>query len=285
MLPLLFFFVASFYVNTSTQSTGGVEKAPYTMDYNYRDTAYEMAGIPTPPPSDILKEQPTSPSSQKIIKTGHLAMEVDSIDRTYDEIQKVVINVDGYISKALFNYHYDTSQDSQYGTLSIRVPVERFAEATALIKMLANKVTVDTMVGEDVTEEYTDLNAQIKNLEATEAELRELFNRTGDVAEILQVQRELANVRGQIEVKKGRMQYLEERAALSTIEITMVEHTDKPIVNEEWNVSEIVRLAATELVDSLQKLIAMVVYGVIVFGPYALVLGGVLLLVRKLMKK
>ena len=68
----------------------------------------------------------------------------------------------------------------------------------------------ESTTGQDVTEQYTDLDSQLRNLEASEAQLLELMKQAGTVEEILKVQQELTNTRGQIEQIKGQMQYLEQ---------------------------------------------------------------------------
>lgn len=225
-----------------------------------------------------------SPDTQMIIQSGSLAVDVFNVEESSTAIKGVATSLGGFVTQATIN-SYNTYSDEKYGTIVLRVPAERFDEAITQIKNIAEKVTSENIIGKDVTEEYTDLNAQLRNLEATENELRELFDRTGSVEQILQVQRELSNVRGQIELKKGRIQYLEESAALSSITVTLTETAAAPLVNEDWDIGEIARDAVRDLVASFQNLLGGVTHVVIVWGPYLLIVGGAALLVYRRVRK
>jgi hypothetical protein len=82
-------------------------------------------------------------------------------------------------------------------------------------------VVSETSTSQDVTEEYTDLSSQLKNLQVQEEQLRTLMDRATTVDETLTVQRELGQVRGEIEKTQGRMNYLSHRADLSSITVTL----------------------------------------------------------------
>jgi molybdopterin converting factor small subunit len=86
---------------------------------------------------------------------------------------------------------------------------------------MAVDVKSETTSGQDVTEQYTDLASRLRNLEASEAQLLELMKQAGKVDEILQVQRELTNTRGQIEQIKGHMQYLQQSSDLALINVSL----------------------------------------------------------------
>ncbi len=106
------------------------------------------------------------------------------------------------------------------GNISFRVRAENFDQAMAALHNLADDVRSESTSGQDVTEEYVDLNARLTNLQAAEAQLLKLMEQAGDVSDILAVQQELVQTRGEIEQTKGRMQYLEQSAAMSLIQVT-----------------------------------------------------------------
>ena len=86
--------------------------------------------------------------------------------------------------------------------------------------MLGEEVTTDTVSGQDVTEEYVDLQSRERNLLAAEQSLLDLYNRARDVQDALSIQRELTGVRGQIEQIQGRMQYLKKSSDSSQISLS-----------------------------------------------------------------
>jgi hypothetical protein len=88
---------------------------------------------------------------------------------------------------------------------------------------MADEVTYENISANDVTEEYIDLSAKLKNLEATEEQLLEIMKKAEKVEDILAVQRELTNTRDEIERTKGRMQYLEQTSETSLIEVQLTQ--------------------------------------------------------------
>jgi hypothetical protein len=91
------------------------------------------------------------------------------------------------------------------------------------LRGMADEVTAENTSAQDVTQEYTDLNSTLTNLQATEAQLLEIMKKAVTVDEILAVQTQLTNTRGQIETTKGRMQYLEQTSATSLITISLTQ--------------------------------------------------------------
>ena len=109
------------------------------------------------------------------------------------------------------------------GNITVRVLAEYFDNAMSELRDMAVDVTSESSTSKDVTEEYVDLTAKLDNLEATEKQLLVIMEKAETVEDILDVQRELTNVRGEIEQTKARMQYLEQTSATSLIEIYLVQ--------------------------------------------------------------
>jgi plastocyanin len=101
------------------------------------------------------------------------------------------------------------------------VDARQFNDTIQALRNMAVDVKSESTTGEDVTGQYTDLNSRLRNLEASEAQLLDLMKRAGTVPDILEVQRELTNTRGQIEQIKGQMQYLEQSSSLALINASL----------------------------------------------------------------
>jgi hypothetical protein len=126
-------------------------------------------------------------------------------------------------------------------------------------------VTTDTVRGEDVTEEFVDLESRERNLLAAEQSLLELYNRAQSVNDALSIERELANIRGQIEQVQGRIQYLEERTATSQITVS-IQPVARPAPSPPaWNPARVVEQAWNASLGVLQAL-ATVILSALVFG-------------------
>jgi PKD repeat protein len=152
-----------------------------------------------------------------IIRTGAMVLVVEDVEAAIDLITDISTAHNGYVVTS--NSWQD--RDRMVGNIAIRVAVASFEQVMSELGNLAVEVRSESTSGQDVTEEYVDLAAKLRNLEASEAQLLELMKQAGDVSEILEVQRELVNTRDQIERTQGRMQYLEESAAMSYISIDL----------------------------------------------------------------
>jgi len=107
------------------------------------------------------------------------------------------------------------------GIITIRVPAEDIGDAMASRRRLAVDGTHADISAKDGPEEYVDLSAKLKNLEATEEQYLRLMEKAERVEDILNIQRELSKTRGEIEQTKGRMQYLERTSATSLIQVQL----------------------------------------------------------------
>ena len=134
----------------------------------------------------------------------------------------------------------------------------------------------------DVTEQYVDLSARLKNLKAEEVRLRTFLNQTDKVSELLQVERELARVRGEIESTQAQVDYLERQAAKATLVISLSE--PGPVVRpqgDDWGFTA----AITRGVQAAATLLTTLVSGLIALAPLALLGMAIWLVVRTIRKR
>jgi hypothetical protein len=199
-------------------------------------------------------------TERRIVRTGYLTLEVKDITNSIAEISNLARQLDGYVVSS----NKQGGEDTVTGRISIRVPVERFDEALGKLKKLAVDVPSESTEGRDVTEEYSDLKAQLRNLEATEAQYLELLKKADKVEDILKVQRELSNVRGQIERVKGRIQYLERTSDMALIEVTLQQ--TKPLGETGWSALKTLKSAASGLVIFGKFLVDMLIW-IALFSP------------------
>ena len=169
------------------------------------------------PPQQVILTTNQLGADRMIVRTGNMALVVEDVSVAIEQITSMASRLTGYVVSS--NVWQD--RERLYGSISIRVPAERFDEAIKTLRALAVDVTTETTNSQDVTEEYTDLTSRLKNLKATEAQLLKILEKAEKVEDILAVQRELTDIRGQIEQTQGRMQYLERTAASSLISVSL----------------------------------------------------------------
>lgn len=198
---------------------------------------------------------------RKIVKSGSISLVVDNISDAMDAIAGFSRELGGYV---VSSNKIKSKDDSLSGIITIRVPAEQFDNAFAQLRGLAVDILRENTNSVDVTEEYTDLQAQLHNFEATEAQYLSLMEKAETVEDILKVQQALSNVRGQIERIKGRIQYLDRTSDMSLIEISLQEK--KSIEQNGWKASDTLLSAVRGLVTFL-KVIANILIWVAIFCP------------------
>ena len=156
-------------------------------------------------------------TDRMVIRTAYLVLVVDDVSDTMQQINTLADTFGGFVVNS------NISEDSNrlYAYISFRVDSARFNDTLQALRNLAADVKSESTTGQDVTEQYTDLESRLRNLEASEAQLLELMNQAGTVTEILAVQRELTNTREDIELIKGQMLYLEQSAAMALFTVTL----------------------------------------------------------------
>ncbi len=224
--------------------------------------------------ADISAYQAGSLTERMIIRTGNLTLVVKDTAQAMNQVRDLVESMGGYVVES--NAYRD--QGLLRGRMTVRVPAERFDQAMDRIRGTAVRVESESSSGQDVTEEYSDLSAQLRNLEATETELRELLGtvreRTGKAEDILAVYRELTTIRGEIERVKGRMQYLERMTALATIQVELIpDALQKPVVEEPWNPQVTLKEALGALVTAGRFLVDALIWFVVVVLPILIVIA------------
>jgi len=154
-------------------------------------------------------------TERMIVRTGNMALVVEDVAVATDQITRMADSFDGYVVSS----RVWKERERLVGSITIRVLAEYFDDAMRSLRDLAVDVTSESASSKDVTEEYVDLTAKLENLEATEKQLLVIMEKAETVEDILDVQRELSRIRGEIEQTKARMQYLEQTSATSLIEI------------------------------------------------------------------
>ncbi len=152
-----------------------------------------------------------------IIKNGEVKLLVSDTDVAIDRLTQIVGDTGGYIVSSREWFQEHAGENFKYATFTFSVPVRQFERTLRRLRDLAVRVLDERASGEDVTEEFVDLESRLRNLEATRDRIREFLDAADTVEEALEVNEQLSSVEAQIEEIKGRMNFLSGRAAFSTI--------------------------------------------------------------------
>jgi hypothetical protein len=200
-----------------------------------------------------------------LIRNGTLSLEVKDARSAAAALVAGVRAMRGYVASS-----HETADGlgRRSVEMEVRVPAGRFErslrEVEALGKVLDRQITA-----EDVTEEFVDSQAKLRNLNRTEARLLEHLNRTGRLSDTLLVEKELSRVRGEIEQLEGRLRFLAHRVAYSTLTVTLSEAPRPQAIAPVETYS-----SGKEMADAVRSLVAfarVVWTGMIWLGVWAVV--------------
>jgi hypothetical protein len=204
---------------------------------------------------------PNEDFDRKIVKTADLGITSDDVRGGAARAQQVASGHGGTIVRS----RAYRAGDAVYADLVVAVPSGGFEGALDELRGLGEKVTTDTVSGQDMTEEYVDLQSRERNLLAAEQSLLDLYDRAGDVQDALSIQRELTVVRGEIEQVQGRRQYLKQSSDTSLISLSIRPVSSPPEPSPAWDPALVVARAWTASLAVLQGLAAAVIT-TLVFG-------------------
>jgi hypothetical protein len=156
-----------------------------------------------------------------IVKNADVRLTVKDTDVAIDRTTQIVGDAGGYIVSSRVWYQDYFGNNLKYAAITIGVPVDEFEKVLSHLRGLAIKVVDETAAGDDVTQQYVDLQSQLTNLESTRARIQEFLKDAKTVDEALRINQELSTIEGQIEQIKGQMNYLHDRSAYSTITLNL----------------------------------------------------------------
>ena len=186
--------------------------------------ADEFVALQEPADKDQPKGAGDQPKQAKVARkikhVAELKLITDEFDKTRDEVQRLIAKHDGYEAMA----DVQSSPGAQrLGTWRVRVPIEQFSAFRDAVRKLA-EIESDTINTEDLTDQYYDLDAHIKNLKAEQESWREMLKKTNDKLDsFITVKRELDRVTDDIQRKEGRLRLMANLTELTTVNLTLRE--------------------------------------------------------------
>ncbi len=181
---------------------------------------------------------------KRVIKTGTIDMQVNSVEKAINEI-KIIAQTHGGDE---VSSDFSKSDTYKNGYIVIKVPVNQYAETFEQIKRIAPLVTHESSQAQDVTAQFIDLESRIKNKKEHEDRLRTFFDKADDVDELIQIERELARVRTEVEQMEGQLKYLKDQTQYSTIHTSLVEDSNI-VVSDSWRPLQVIKDSFNTLIQ------------------------------------
>lgn len=278
-------------------STGTISTFSPGMMFNLRDEAYAVDSFDSGAMMDVKSSEyfPLPPetagdtaatASPRIIKTGNLSLEVESARDTAGKVADVATSRAGFVDNSNV---VEGSNGVVTGYITIRVPSDKFDESMTALRALAIRISSESTNGQDVTEQYTDLEARLKSAQAEEAQYLLILQKATTVQDILSVQSYLSNVRSQIESLQGQIKYLGNKTEYSTISVTLTEQAGLQVPSQKFDLGRDARLAAHAVILLAQAFVTFFVWFLIVGGaiiiPTALIFYVIYRVIRHFVRK
>lgn len=242
-----------------------IQGLPPVMDESGTTNGRFFTRISTTPVQEPVTIQPGR--EQMIVMNGDLQLQVDQVDQSLAQVKTIAADAGGYVAKA----EAWSEGAVRSARAELRIPAAQFQATMDKLKGLALQVRRESSVGEDVTEEYVDLEGRLQGLQATATRTQALLDKAQTVDESLHVNTELGRLQEQIEQITGRMEYLKNRVAYSTITVALNPVTAPP-ATEAWLPGTTLERAINFL-GSVARFLGDVLIWIVVVGvPLALLI-------------
>jgi hypothetical protein len=255
--------------------------APAAAEVPIPDMAYDATGNAVKSiESGASSGQAVQTQERMVIQTADLAIVVQNPQARMNEISKMAQDMGGYVvSSNLYQTSTNLGKQVPEATIVVRVPSEKLDEALVLIKKDAGDVQYENRNGQDVTNAYVDLQAQLKAKEAAEAQLLKIMNDAVRAEDVLNTYMQVQSIQTEIEQLKGQIKYYDEAVALSSISVRLIaEEGTQPIEIGPWKPAGAVKQAIEDLIVFFQNFVDFLIRFAIYILP-ALILIAIPLLI------
>jgi glycine cleavage system regulatory protein len=205
-----------------TMGVGGGAEGLYGAPRGGRKELNKSPTNKDPSSQNVSSPAPGEPLSpeRKIIKTGNLTFEVESFEAAYQKIVSILTEERGYIASSSSS---KLANGKIRGEIVIRIMPDKFDSITLRLRVLG-ELKNQQVSSEDVTKFYVDIQARLNNSKVLEERLIKLMTeKKGEIKDLLEVEKELANVRQKIEQLQGEIKYYDNMTFLATIKLDIYE--------------------------------------------------------------
>jgi len=214
-----------------------------------------------------------------VIKESNLSLLVSKVVDTQKKILQKTVEVGGYMVSA----NLSNPQDTATSTITIRIPAKKLESMLEYLRGVSVKVISENLQGEDVTDQYTDLKAQLDTLNKTKMKFEQIMDKAILVEDILNVQREIISLQSQIDSIKGQQLYYEKSAEMAKVTIYLsTDELNLPYApSDAWRPGVIFKQAVRSLLEALRNLGSAIIW----IAVYAVIWLPILLIIIFLRKR
>ncbi|HDH25565.1 MAG TPA: DUF4349 domain-containing protein [Actinobacteria bacterium] len=247
-----------------------------TEALNKAAPAREFAATGAPAFDEAMTDQAVT--DRKIIKNASIDLEVADPEQAARSVARLAEQFGGFVSNESLYRDGDGVDEVTFARLQVRIPADRLTQFVDALKADAIDVRSLDMTSQDISEQYSDIEAQLSNLRAYENELRLLLTEVRDRPEaktddLLSVFENIRQVRGEIEQLEGRQRLFDSQVSLATVDVTLTpSEAVAPLAREGWSAGSILRQAVRGLIVALQWIASAAIWLVAFFLPVLVVI-------------
>jgi hypothetical protein len=250
----------SSFIKEESMGISGAENSPIAPEMTVSNDGGMMEDTESP----IIE--------RKIMQEGDLSLVVKQVENSILFLKEMAKSFGG--SAGDIKYSNTQNSDKKRATLILLVPATNFDAAMAQAKQNAVKVESENVSTRDVTDQFIDLQARLKNLKAQEEQYQEIMKKAVKVSDILEVSQYLYNTRRQIEQLQGQMNYLSRQVDMSVITIELSSEPDIEATNVIWSPVTTAKEAIHYFITAFYHFADTIIWGILSFLPLAVIFGG-----------
>lgn len=221
LLSILVILLTACSSSSSSDSSDSAKSDQMTSEALSNDMAVESESGESEEKEMADEDSSEISTDRMIIHQAHLQLNVKNFEQAQQNIEKKVNQLGGYIVESNV---YRENEDAIRGNITVRVPEKHFQTFLTDAEGEASDILERIVTGEDVTEQYVDLESRVKSKRAVEERLLEFMSTAEKTEDLLKISSDLAVIQEEIELIVGKINYLENQTSFSTIDIGMYEN-------------------------------------------------------------
>jgi flagellar basal body-associated protein FliL len=258
----------------------GAANAPMVADREMEMSAGQAAPAEMPAAEEsysttVSNSVPEQDVERIVIRTGNMSVVVNDPSVSLETIKQLAEEFGGYVVSAnLSQTTLDNGVKVPYANVTIRVPAEKLDQTIERVRAESDQLPLrEDIASQDVTDQYTDLQSRLRNLQAAEEQLQQIMDSTTKTEEVLSVYNELVRVREQIEVIQGQINYYEKSAAMSSLSVELLaDEAVQPLTIGGWQPGGVAKDAIQALISFFKGFANFLIWLVLVVLPALLLI-------------